>query len=75
MAKTYKVNFTWDDEANVWIAISNDIPLALESDSLDTLMSRVRLAAPEIIELNHSYVGNIDFEFYVAHKERLVVGG
>jgi len=46
---------TWDDEADVWIAISEDIPLALESDSLDTLMNRVRLAAPEIIELNHGY--------------------
>ncbi len=48
----YLVNFTWDDEARVWVAICDDIPLALESESLDELINRVRLAAPEIIKLN-----------------------
>ena len=51
----YKVNFTWDEEACVWIAQSDDIPgLVLESGSLDALMERVRYAAPELIELNKS---------------------
>ena len=27
----YTINFSWDDEAGVWIAICDDIPLALES--------------------------------------------
>lgn len=48
----YLVNFMWDEEANVWIAICDEIPLILESESLDELISRVRQAAPEIIELN-----------------------
>ena len=48
----YLVNFMWDEEANVWIAICDEIPLTLESESLDELISRVRQAAPEIIELN-----------------------
>ena len=48
----YLVNFMWDEEANVWIAICDEIPLALESESLDELINRVRQAAPEIIELN-----------------------
>ncbi|MBR4376679.1 MAG: DUF1902 domain-containing protein [Spirochaetia bacterium] len=49
----YKVNFTWDDEANVWIAQSDDIPgLVLEGGSLDALIERVRFAAPELIQLN-----------------------
>ena len=49
----YIVNFTWDGEANVWIAQSDDIPgLVLEGGSLDALMERVRFAAPELIELN-----------------------
>lgn len=44
----YKVNFTWDDEASVWIAQSDAIPgLVLESGSLDALIVRVRFAAPE----------------------------
>ena len=49
----YIVSLTWDDEANVWVAVCDDIPLALESASLDELINRVRIAAPEIIELNN----------------------
>ncbi|MBO5514635.1 MAG: DUF1902 domain-containing protein [Schwartzia sp.] len=48
----YLINFIWDDEAHVWVAICDDIPLALESESLDELIKRVRLTAPEIIKLN-----------------------
>ena len=47
------VFFIWDDDANVWIAQSNDIPgLVLEGGSLDALIERVRFAAPELLELN-----------------------
>ena len=49
----YKVDFFWDDEAEVWIASCDEIPLALEDGSLDRLMYRVKLAAPELIEMNH----------------------
>ncbi len=49
----YTVNFTWDTEASVWIATSEDIPgLVLESGSFDALVERVRFAALELIELN-----------------------
>lgn len=62
----YKVNFTWDDEASVWIAQSDDIPgLVLEGGSLDALIERVRFAAPELIKLNktpaiHSFFFNVE---------------
>jgi len=49
----YTINFTWDDEASVWIAQSDDIPgLVLEGGSLDALIERVRFAAPELLDLN-----------------------
>ena len=49
----YIVNFTWDEEAGVWIAQSDDIPgLVLEGGSLDALIERVRFAAPELLDLN-----------------------
>lgn len=49
----YVVNFTWDNEADVWIATSKDIPgLVLESGSFDELIERVRFAIPELLELN-----------------------
>ncbi|GHU09599.1 hypothetical protein FACS1894151_07680 [Spirochaetia bacterium] len=48
----YTVLLTWDDEARVWIAENDDIPLVLESNSLDALIENVRITAPEILELN-----------------------
>ena len=50
---TYLVKMTWDDEAAVWVATSDDVPgLVLESGSLDALMERVRFAIPELLHLN-----------------------
>ena len=47
------VQMTWDKEACVWIAESEDVPgLVLESGSLDALIERVRFAVPELLELN-----------------------
>ncbi|MDR1149215.1 MAG: DUF1902 domain-containing protein [Spirochaetaceae bacterium] len=48
----YTVLLTWDDEAGVWVAVNDEILLALESGSLDVLMERVRYAAPEVLEAN-----------------------
>lgn len=56
----YTVLFTWDDEANVWVATSPDIiGLVLESESLDTLMNRVKEAVPELLELNSQKPANV----------------
>ncbi|MBQ1492684.1 MAG: DUF1902 domain-containing protein [Blautia sp.] len=48
----YVIRFAYDDEANVWMAFNNIIPLALEADSLDTLMQKIRDITPEILALN-----------------------
>ena len=49
----YKVNLMWDEEACVWVAFCDEAYLALESGSLETLMKRVELALPEVLELNN----------------------
>jgi len=48
----YAITINFDEEAAVWYAVNDDIPIALESDSLDVLIERVKLAAPELLELN-----------------------
>ena len=49
----YNVKFLWDDEAAVWVATSDDIKgLVLEGGSADALIERVRIAVPELLELN-----------------------
>ena len=49
----YTVSLDWDDEADVWVATSEDISgLVLESGSADALIEKVRVAVPELLELN-----------------------
>ena len=48
----YTITMTWDGDAAVWYAVCDDIPIALESDSFDTLVERVKSAAPELLEMN-----------------------
>jgi len=59
----YIILLTWDEDASVWVAENDDIPIALESDSLDTLIKRVRIAAPELLELNSKENKNITLHF------------
>ena len=51
--KMIRIDVAWDDEAKVWIALCDEIGLALESESYDELVKRVTIAAPEMAELNH----------------------
>ena len=52
----------WDD--GIWCAESDDeIGIVLESDSFDTLVNRVRLAVPEMLELNCGYTGPYQIKF------------
>ncbi|WP_205908131.1 DUF1902 domain-containing protein [Rhizobium wuzhouense] len=47
------VRATWDDEAEVWVATSNDIEgLAVESDSMEKLQPKVMAAVADLLELN-----------------------
>ena len=48
----YIVSLAWDDEAAKWYALNDDIPVMLEDASLDRLIFRVKMAVPEILELN-----------------------
>ena len=68
----YVVNFTWDNEADVWIATSDDIPgLVLESGSFDALLERTRFAVPELLSLNASEPQPLTF--ISKRQERMVL--
>ena len=50
----YTVDIVWDEEAQVWIATSQDVPgLVTESDSYDSLIENLKSLIPELLELNH----------------------
>lgn len=70
----YVITFTWDDEADVWIATSDDIPgLVLESGSFDALLERTRFAVPELLALSVSQVQSYSLTFKSERRERMVV--
>ena len=70
----YVITFTWDNEASVWIATSNDIPgLVLESGSFDALLERTRFAVPELLALNAPEVQPFSLTFKSERHERMVL--
>jgi len=68
---SYIVDVNWDDEAGVWCAICDDIPIALESNSFDALIERVKTAAYEILELNGKSDGASRLCFKTSHWESI----
>ena len=72
----YNIDMTWDKEAAVWVATSEDVPgLALESGSFDALIERVKYAVPELLELNHRSAPEYDLCFSSVRKDRVPAHG
>lgn len=70
----YVINFTWDNETDVWIATSDDIPgLVLESGSFDALLERTRFAVPELLALNTPGAQPLSLTFVSKRQERMVL--
>ncbi len=70
----YTINLTWDNEANVWIATSEDIAgLVLESGSFDALLERVRFAVPELLALNGTTQNPLRLSFISERHERIAL--
>ena len=48
-----KVITEWDEEAQVYVATSDDVPgLVTEADSLDELVKKLEVMIPELFKLN-----------------------
>lgn len=70
----YIVNLTWDPDASVWVATSDDIPgLVLESGSFDALLERVRFVAPELLALNQHKGSPLTLTFHSERRERIAM--
>ena len=49
----YDVTVIYDNEAAVYVAVCDDLPLATEAKTYEDLVQRVKAIVPEMIELNH----------------------
>jgi len=68
----FLVKMIWDGDVKRWAAIGTaGMGLVLESDSFDLLVERVRVAAPEMIELNMNYKGPINLHFITERMDQL----
>jgi predicted RNase H-like HicB family nuclease len=46
----YHVTAEWDEEAQVWVASSEDVPgLATGADTLEALIERLKIVIPELL--------------------------
>jgi hypothetical protein len=70
------VHATWDDDAKVWVATSEDVPgLVTEAASLNVLVPKLKLMIPELLDAN-GYADDDDIPFTlvgeindIAHRE------
>ena len=53
MLKPLQIQADWDDEASVWVAISDDVPgLVTEAETLEQLIEKLKIMVPELLDLN-----------------------
>lgn len=64
--KSLFVRAEWDEEACVWVAISDDIPgLATEAETTEVLMDKLKVMISELMETNGYGDGEeISFELF-----------
>ena len=68
--KSCTIKLIW--ESGYWCAESDDeLGIVLESASFDNLVERVKLAVPEMLELNLGYTGDIEINFE-AHRMEIL---
>lgn len=70
------VHATWDEEARVWVATSDDVPgLATEADDMDALVAKLKTMIPELLDANGvTHATEVPFEilghrFAVAQRQ------
>ena len=72
----YVIIVSKDNEANVWLAENSELPIVLEDSSLENLMERVKVAAPEIAEMNNlTPPTSLYFAIQAMVKEKLIANG
>ena len=75
MPKILFIRAEWDDDADVWVATSDDVPgLATEAETLELLSSKLETLVPELLDANGCQDGlDVPFEllarkFSIAHR-------
>src|SRR5919198_4806586 len=72
--KSIIVRADWDDEANVWVAMSADIDgLATEAPTLQALVSKILVMIGELLQLNGELSGLAEIPVHIVARQTTVV--
>jgi hypothetical protein len=64
MTRSVTINARWDDEAQVWLATSADVPgLVVEAESWPAMIEEVRLVLPDLLELSNRRADKLSLTF------------
>lgn len=67
----YHITAEWDEEAEVWVALSDDVPgLATGADSIEALVEKLKVVIPELLEANGLLAAGVDDVPFLLHAER-----
>ncbi len=69
--KPFFIRAEWDDDAQVWVASSDDVPgLATEEKTLEGLIRKLKTMIPELLEANGLETGDeMPFELFTRRFE------
>jgi len=73
MTKILFIHAEWDSEANVWVAMSSDVPgLVTEADTLELLSQKLERLVPELLDAN-GYADGPEIPFELLARKFSVV--
>jgi len=66
MERALFVRAEWDEEAEVWVATSDDVPgLVAEAETAEALLVKLRVLIPELLDANgYPDAGEVPFELF-----------
>lgn len=68
---TIEIKAFWDDEAEVWVAESDDVPgLITEAATMELLIERLQILIPELMGLNCNKTG--PFPFHIVGERNAI---
>ena len=72
MERTVFVRAIWDDEAQVWVATSEDVPgLATEAETAEALVAKLQVVIPELLDAN-GIVGGAEVPFELLYQRHAI---
>lgn len=64
MRQPFTIVATWDDDAGVWVAESDDVPgLVTEAETTEALMVKLKVLLPELLEANGAWLDGDEIPF------------